>query len=444
MQVTTIGLDLAKNIFQVHGISSDGNVSFNRSLRRAQLLAFFEKLEPCLIGMEACGSSHHWARQFQKLGHKVRLMPAMYVKAYVKRGKSDAIDAEAICEAVTRPTMRFVAIKTEEQQGVLFLHRARDMVVRQRTQLSNMLRGLLGEFGIVIAQGVGSAIKFAKAVLDGDRPNIPEVAVDVLVNLSNQIVALHLRILWYEKRMQLEARKDPRIMLLRTIPGIGPITASAIVATAGDGHQFRNGREFAAWLGLTPLNRSSGGKERLGRISKMGDRYVRRLLGGGYDVAPQADEGQSRPRRSMGHRSIRAQNTTSGDGCDGQQNGAHRLGSPHTQRTLQAPRGVKGETEQQRRKTIEMMEQCQPVSQDTPSNVRDTSLLSAKEFGTWSAETIRASGQVRRANRPDTRPHLTIVQISSKISCYAGDIHTRHSLHLRKRAASEGACGSLS
>jgi len=278
MQVTTVGLDLAKNIFQIHGITSDGTVAFNRSLRRAQLLAFFEKLEPCLIGMEACGSSHHWARQFQILGHEVRLMPAMYVKAYVKRGKSDAIDAEAICEAVTRPTMRFVAIKTEEQQGVLFLHRARDMVVRQRTQLSNMLRGLLGEFGIVIAQGVGSAIKFAKAVLDGDQPNIPNVAVDVLGNLSNQIVALHQRILWYEKRMQLEARNDPRVMLLRTIPGIGPITASAIVATAGDGHQFRNGREFAAWLGLTPLKQSSGGKERLGRISKMGDRYVRRLL----------------------------------------------------------------------------------------------------------------------------------------------------------------------
>lgn len=278
MQVTTVGLDLAKNIFQVHGVTADGTVAFNRALRRSQLLAFFEKLEPCLIGMEACGSSHHWARQFQSLGHEVRLMPAMCVKAYVKRGKSDAVDAEAICEAVTRPTMRFVAIKSEDQQGVLFLHRARDMVVRQRTQLSNMLRGLLGEFGIVIAQGIGSAVKFAKAILDGDRPNIPEVAVDVLVNLSNQMVALHLRILWYEKRMLLEARRDPRVMLLRTIPGVGPITASAIVATAGDGHQFRNGREFAAWLGLTPLNRSSGGKERLGRISKMGDRYVRRLL----------------------------------------------------------------------------------------------------------------------------------------------------------------------
>ncbi len=278
MQVTTVGLDLAKNIFQVHGITADGTVAFNRSLRRAQLLQFFETLEPCLIGMEACGSSHHWARQFQKQGHEVRLMPAMYVKAHVKRGKSDAIDAEAICEAVTRPTMRFVAIKTEGQQAVLFLHRARDMVVRQRTQLSNMLRGLLGEFGVVIAQGIGSAVKFAKAVLDGNRPSIPEVAIEVLTNLCNQMVTLHLRILWYDKRILLEGRRDPKVMLLRTIPGVGPVTASAIVATAGDGHQFRNGREFAAWLGLTPINRSSGGKERLGRISKMGDRYLRRLL----------------------------------------------------------------------------------------------------------------------------------------------------------------------
>lgn len=278
MQVTTVGLDLAKNIFQVHGISADGTVAFNKSLRRAQLLDFFKNLKPCLIGMEACGSSHHWARQFQKLGHEVRLMPAMYVKAYVKRGKSDAIDAEAICEAVTRPTMRFVAIKTEEQQGVLFLHRARDMVVRQRTQLSNMLRGLLGEFGIVIAQGIGRAVKFAKGVLDGDLPSIPNVAIDVLTNLCNQMVALHLRILWYDKRILLEGRRDRQVMLLRTIPGVGPVTASAIVATAGDGNQFRNGREFAAWLGLTPINRSSGGKERLGRISKMGDKYVRRLL----------------------------------------------------------------------------------------------------------------------------------------------------------------------
>jgi transposase len=269
---------MAKNIFQVHGVRENGEVAFNQALRRAQLFAFFEKLPPCLVGMEACGSSHYWARQLSKLGHDVRLIPAMYVKPYVKRGKSDAVDAAAICEAVTRPTMRFVAVKSEEQQGALFLHRARDLIVRQRTQLSNMLRGLLAEFGIVIAQGIGCATKFAKNVLDGNKPDIPEVAVDVLSKLSNQLVARHLRVRWYEMRMQLQARQDPRVMLLRTIPGVGPVTASAIVATAGDASQFRNGREFAAWLGLTPLNRSSGGKEKLGRISKMGDRYIRRLL----------------------------------------------------------------------------------------------------------------------------------------------------------------------
>lgn len=278
MQVTTIGIDLAKNIFQVHGIAENGDVVFNRAIRRAQLLAFFADLPACLVGMEACSSSHYWARQLSALGHDVRLIPANYVKPYVKRGKSDAADAEAICEAVTRPTMRFVAIKTEEQQSVLFLHRARDLIVRQRTQISNMLRGLLAEFGIVIAQGIGSAVKFAKDVLDNDRLDIPEVAVDVLTNLSNQLVALHLRIRWYEMRMRLQAKQDPRVMLLRTIPGVGPVTASAIAATIGDARQFKNGREFAAWLGLTPLNRSSGGKERLGRISKMGDRYLRRLL----------------------------------------------------------------------------------------------------------------------------------------------------------------------
>ena len=278
MQVTTVVLDLAKNIFQVHGVTENGEVAFNQALRRAQLFAFFEKLPPCLVGMEACGSSHYLARQLSKLGHDVRPIPAMYVKPYVKRGKSDAVDAAAICEAVTRPIMRFVAIKSEEQQGVLFLHRARDLIVRQRTQLSNMLRGLLGEFGIVIVQGIGSAIKFAKGVLDGDKPGIPEVAIDVLDNLSNQLVALHLRVRRYEMRIRLQAKQDLRVTLLRSIPGVGPVTASAIVATAGDASQFKNGREFAAWLGLTPLNRSSGGKEKLGRITKMGDRYIRRLL----------------------------------------------------------------------------------------------------------------------------------------------------------------------
>ena len=278
MEVATIGLDLAKNVFQVHGVFGDGTTAFNRSLRRAQVLAFFQSQPPCLVGIEACGTSHYWAREIAKYGHEVRLIPPAYVKPYVKRGKSDAIDAAAICEAVTRPSMRFVAVKAPEQQAVLALHRVRDLIVRQRTQIVNMLRGVLAEFGIVIRQGAGHAITFAKRCLEKGEDAIPDVARDVVANLSHQLVALHRRVLWYGRRLNQTARQDERVARLQTIPGVGPVTASAIVATIGDGHQFSCGRSFAAWLGLTPLNRSSGGKERLGHISKMGDRYIRRLL----------------------------------------------------------------------------------------------------------------------------------------------------------------------
>jgi len=278
MQVTTIGLDLAKNVFQVHGITEDGTVAFNRSLRRGQMLTFFERLEPCLIGMEACGTSHYWARELSNMGHDVKLIAPIYVKPYVKRGKSDAADAEAICEAVTRPTMRFVETKSPEQQAILSLHRARDLIVRQRTQTINMLRSLLAEFGIVFAQGVGHAIQFAKRVIEGHTPELPQVALDVIIDLSEQLVSLHTRINWYGRRMTAAAKLEPRIALLQTIPGIGPITASAVVATVGNAKQFRSGRDLSAWLGLTPINKSTGGKERLGRISKMGDRYIRRLM----------------------------------------------------------------------------------------------------------------------------------------------------------------------
>lgn len=278
MHVTTVGLDLAKNVLQVHGVTADGAIAFNRSLRRAQVLLFFESLPPCLVGIEACGMSHHWAREIAKLGHEVRLIPPAYVKPYVKRGKSDAIDAEAICEAISRPSMRFAAVKSPEQQAVLALHRVRDLIVRQRTQIVNMLRGILAEFGIVVRQGVGHAITFARRCLEGAEQDLPELAWDVVANLSHQLVALHRRVLWYGRQLNRTAAQDERVTRLRTIPGVGPITASAIVATIGNGRQFSSGRSFAAWLGLTPLNRSSGGKERLGRISKMGDRYIRRLL----------------------------------------------------------------------------------------------------------------------------------------------------------------------
>ncbi len=242
------------------------------------MICFFEKLEPCLVGMEACGSSHYWARELSKLGHVVNLIAPVYVKPYVKRGKSDAADAEAICEAVTRPTMRFVEIKSPEQQAILSLHRARDLVVRQRTQTINMLRGLLAEFGIIFAQGVGHAVRFAKGVVDKHALDLPQAARDVVADLCEQLLALHARVNWYGRRMTTAAKSEPRIALLQTIPGIGPITASAIVATVGSGAQFRSGRDLAAWLGLTPINKSTGGKERLGRISKMGDRYIRRLM----------------------------------------------------------------------------------------------------------------------------------------------------------------------
>jgi transposase len=278
MQVTTIGLDLAKNVFQVHGITDDGEVAFNRALRRAQVLTFFESLEPCLVGIEACGTSHHWAREISKLGHEVRLIPPVYVKPYVKRGKSDAADAEAICEAVTRPTMRFVEIKTPDQQAILAVHRTRDLIVRQRTQTINMLRAQLAEFGIVLPQGIYHVLQFAKDCLNGEQPNLPEVAGDVIFELCDQLRFLHSKILRCSREMTQIAKREKRVALLRTIPGVGQITASAIVATIGSGKQFNNGREFAAWLGLTPLNKSSGGKERLGHISKMGDQYIRRLL----------------------------------------------------------------------------------------------------------------------------------------------------------------------
>ena len=205
MQATTVGLDLAKNIFHVHGITEDGQVAFNRPLRRSQVLTFFARLEPCLIGVEACASSHYWARELSKLGHTVRLMPPMYVKPYVKRGKSDAVDAEAICEAVTRPTMRFVEIKSEEQQALLSLHRARDFVVRQRTQLINMIRSLAAEFGVTIARGVSRAIEFAKSTIRGDGNDLPELARDVLEVLTRQLMDLHNRLGWYEIKMRLEA-----------------------------------------------------------------------------------------------------------------------------------------------------------------------------------------------------------------------------------------------
>ena len=270
---------LTQNFEQpLHGVDSFGKVAFNKPLRRARLLPFFASLDPCLIGIEACATSHHWGRELSALGHNVKLMPPAYVKPYVKRGKSDAADAEAVCEAVTRPTMRFVEIKSENQQAMLCQHRAREIMVRQRTQLSNAIRGLIGEFGIILKKGAHYLRRFAQDVHRGQLPAIPEIGQAVILSLCEQLLSLHGRVKQMDKAIASQARTDPRIKLLQTIPGIGPINASAIVATIGSAQHFKSGRDFAAWIGLTPLNRSSGGKERLGKISRKGDRYLRKLL----------------------------------------------------------------------------------------------------------------------------------------------------------------------
>ena len=278
MDITTIGLDLAKTVFQVHGVDASGGVVVRKTWRRSQVLPFFAKLSPCLVGMEACGTSHYWARELAELGHDVRLMPPAYVKPYVKRGKTDANDAEAICEAVTRPTMRFVAVKSPEQQASLSLHRTRNLLVKQRTQLVNMIRGLLAEFGIDIPRGLERALTMARQIANGEILEMPGEAATVIALLCEQALDIHERLRVIDKAILASHRSSDLAVRLATIPGIGPVGASALAASVADPHQFRSGREFAAWLGLTPLQNSSGGKERQGRISKMGDKYLRQLL----------------------------------------------------------------------------------------------------------------------------------------------------------------------
>jgi len=278
MQATTIGLDIAKNVFQVHGIDAAEKVVVRKQLRRSQVLRFFEALSPCLVGMEACATAHHWARELRKLGHQVRLMPAKDVKAYVKRNKNDAADAEAICEAVRRPTMRFVEVKTADQQGRLMQHRTRDLLMRQRTQLINALRAHLAELGITAAQG-RNGLKELLAIIAAERdPRLPIDAHASLIVLAAQLEALQTMITSIEKRIMAQHRASEASKRIETIPGIGVIGATAITATLTDAKAFRSGRDFAAWIGLVPRQDSTGGKERLGPISKQGDRYLRRIL----------------------------------------------------------------------------------------------------------------------------------------------------------------------
>lgn len=228
MQITTIGLDLAKNVFQVHGIDSTGQVRVRKSLRRSQMLPFFTKLPSCLVGIEACGTSHHWARALMKLGHEVRLMPPAYVKPYVKRGKTDAADAEAVCEAVTRPTMRFVPVKSPEQQAALSIHRTRDLLVKQRTQLINMIRGLLAEFGVDIPKGLERALLMARQIVDGKAPEVPMEAAKIVAILSQQALDIHVRLREIDRDLAVCLRGNEVARRLMAIPGIGPVGATAL------------------------------------------------------------------------------------------------------------------------------------------------------------------------------------------------------------------------
>ena len=279
--VTTIGLDIAKSVFQIHGVDAAGNVIVRRQLKRRYVLPFFQRLPPCLVGIEACASSHHWSRELKALGHTVRLMPPAYVKPYVKRQKNDAADAEAICEAVTRANMRFVETKTPEQQSCLMLHRTRHLFIRQQTAVINAIRAHLAEYGIVAAVGRNGVEELLGVVADPSDKRVPEIARACLAALGAQLRMLKAQILEFDRMITVWHRSNETSKRLDAIPGVGPALATALVASVPDPKAFRSGRNFSAWIGLVPKQHSSGGKDKLGSISKQGDRYLRSLFTAG-------------------------------------------------------------------------------------------------------------------------------------------------------------------
>jgi len=278
MQAVTIGLDIAKSVFQAHGVDEAGEVVFRRRLTRSRLLEFFQKQPRCLVGIEACASAHYWARELTRLGHTVRLIPPSYVKPYLKRQKNDAADAEAICEAVTRPSMRFVPVKSVEQQDIMVLHRVRSLLMRQRVLLSNAIRGHIGEFDLVAPVGRAGLERLIDVVADGGDPRIPELARASLLMLVSQLRMVNRQVLENDRRIIAAARSSDVGRRLLEVPGVGPVLASALVASVPDPASFKSGRNLSAWVGLVPRQNSSGGKERLGGITKQGDRYLRKLL----------------------------------------------------------------------------------------------------------------------------------------------------------------------
>ena len=289
--VSTIGLDIAKSVFQVHGVDANGLVVVRRQLKRRYVLAFFEKLGPCLVGIEACASSHYWSRELQALGHNVRLMPPAYVKPYVKRQKNDMADAEAICEAVTRANMRFVPTKTPEQQSGLVLHRTRHLFIRQQTSLINAIRGHLAEFGVTAPVGRKGIEELLRVIADPSDKRVPDVVRACLAALGSQLLSLKKQILDFDRMIMAWHRSNQTSKRLNCIPGVGPWLATALVASVADPKVFRSGRNFSAWIGLVPKQHSSGGRARLGSISKKGDRDPRGLFVAGSATGEPPDKG---------------------------------------------------------------------------------------------------------------------------------------------------------
>jgi len=313
MKITTVGIDLAKDVFQVHGVDAHGKAVLRKQLKRKDVVSFFANLEPCLIGMEACGSSHYWARKLAALGHTVRLMAPQFVKPYVKTNKSDRNDAEAICEAVARPNMRFVPVKTGEQQAVLSVHRARQGFVKARTAQANQIRGLLAEFGIVIAKGMGHIAKRLPEILEDGENGVPGMMRELLQRLGENLKEMDKQVGELERQIKLWHRENEQSRKLEAIAGIGPITASAYVASVGDAKSFKNARQVAAWLGMVPRHEGSGGKVKPGRISKRGDVYLRTLLIHGarsvirqFERKPDQAEGWLKELLARRHKNIAA------------------------------------------------------------------------------------------------------------------------------------------